>query len=125
MNIPADLLYSSDHEWIKIEGDTATLGITDYAQSELGDIVMIEFETGTDEVNKGDSLGTLEAVKTVSDVFAPLSGTVLEVNGDLEAEPEKINTDPYGAGWIARIKLNNPDEKNQLLNAQQYSDLAE
>jgi glycine cleavage system H protein len=125
MNIPADLLYTSEHEWIKIEGDTATIGVTEHAQSELGDIVMVELEPAGLEVGQGDSMGTLEAVKTVSDIFAPLSGTVLAVNEALEAEPEQINTDPYGAGWIVKLTLSNPEEQQQLLSAEKYADLAE
>ncbi len=125
MNVPADLLYTSEHEWIRIEGDTATIGVTDHAQSELGDIVMVELEPAGLEIDQGDSMGTLEAVKTVSDIFSPLSGTLLEINESLEAEPEQINTDPYGAGWIVKLTLSNPEEQQQLLSAEQYADLAE
>jgi glycine cleavage system H protein len=125
MNVPADLLYTSEHEWIKIEGNTATIGVTEHAQSELGDIVMVELEAVGLEVGKGDSMGTLEAVKTVSDIFAPLSGTVVEINETLEAEPEQINSDPYGAGWIVKIKFSNPEDQQHLLSAEKYADLAE
>ncbi len=121
MNVPSDLLYTIEHEWVKIEGDTATIGITDYAQSELGDIVMIELEGPGLKVAIGDSLGTLEAVKTVSDIYAPLSGEVIEVNADLEMEPEKINEDPYGSGWIVKIRMSAAAEKEQLISAQDYA----
>ncbi len=105
MNFPADLLYTKDHEWIKIEGDVATVGITDFAQRELGDIVFVEIETEGESLEEGDVFGTVEAVKTVSDLFMPVAGEVIEVNTGLADAPESVNTDPYGAGWMIKIKL--------------------
>lgn len=120
MNIPDNLKYTSDHEWVKVEGDTATIGITDFAQSELGDIVFVEIETEGDTLGAGETFGTVEAVKTVSDLFMPLSGEVSEVNAGLEQEPETINSDPYGAGWMIKIKFSDASELEGLLDAEAY-----
>ena len=105
MNTPAELKYTKDHEWIKVEGDTATIGITDYAQGELGDIVFVDVDTVDEDLNEGDVFGSVEAVKTVSDLYLPVAGTVLEVNAELEDQPELLNTDPYGKGWIIKLKV--------------------
>ncbi len=122
MNVPAELKYTEDHEWAKIEGDVATIGITDYAQGELGDVVFVELpEVGT-TIEKGDTFGTIEAVKAVADLFAPVSGEVIEVNEKLGAEPETVNKDPYGEGWMIKIKLSNPAEVDDLMNADQYKE---
>lgn len=123
MNIPADLKYTKDHEWVKIEGDTATIGVTDFAQKELGDIVYVEIETEGEEVAHSEVFGTVEAVKTVSDLFMPLSGTVSGVNPDLEDNPEHVNSDPYGAGWMIKIQLSDQTEVENLLTANQYLEL--
>lgn len=123
MNIPANLKYTADHEWVKIEGDTATVGVTDFAQGELGDIVYVEVETVGDTLKMGDEFGTVEAVKTVSELFSPLSGEIVEFNDSLESEPEKVNTDPYGAGWMVKIKISNPDEIAELLDDAAYKSL--
>ncbi len=123
MNIPATLKYTEDHEWIKIDGDYALVGVTDFAQSELGDIVYVEIETEGEELSKGDVFGTVEAVKTVSDLFMPLSGTVEEVNGDLEDAPETVNQDAYEKGWMIKIKLSDSSELEDLLDADKYSEL--
>jgi len=122
MNIPADLKYTKDHEWVLIEGDVATVGITDYAQGELGDIVYIDVETLDEEVEKDEVFGTVEAVKTVSDLFMPLSGEVTELNEELEDEPEMVNTDPYGKGWIIKIKISDMSEVEDLLSAEEYKE---
>ena len=123
MNIPEELKYTKDHEWIKIEGDTATIGITDFAQKELGDIVYVEVETVGEEVEQSEAFGTIEAVKTVSDVFMPVSGTVEEFNETIEASPEKINEDPYGEGWIVKITLEADADLSELLDASAYKEL--
>lgn len=120
MNIPSDLKYTSDHEWVKLEGDTATIGITDYAQGELGDIVYVEIETEGDELDKSDVFGTVEAVKTVSDLFMPMSGTVIEINEKIESEPEIVNSDPYGEGWLIKVKLSDSNSDADLLSAEEY-----
>ena len=120
MNIPEHLLYTEEHEWVLIEGSTATVGITDYAQGELGDIVYVEIETEGQEVPKDEVFGTVEAVKTVSDLYMPLSGTIERVNELLEDEPELVNTDPYGQGWMVQIKLSDPSEVEKLLDAESY-----
>ncbi|MFO7702906.1 glycine cleavage system protein GcvH [Psychroflexus maritimus] len=120
MNIPQDLKYTKDHEWVKIDGDIATVGITDFAQGELGDIVYVEVETLDETIVKDEVFGTVEAVKTVSDLFMPLSGEVIEFNEGLEEEPEVVNEDPYQEGWIIKIKLSNADEANDLLDADAY-----
>jgi glycine cleavage system H protein len=123
MNIPEEVAYTKDHEWVKIENDTAIVGITDYAQSELGDIVYVELpEIGT-EVTQGDSFGTIEAVKAVSDLYMPLSGEVVEINESLNDAPEKINKDPYKEGWMIKIKISDLNEKEDLLNSKQYEEL--
>ncbi len=115
MNIPKDLLYTKDHEWVKVEGDVATIGITDYAQEQLGDIVFIEIETEDETLEKEEVFGTIEAVKTVSDMFMPLPGTVIEVNPQLADNPELVNSDPYGEGWMIKIQNNWGDEQLQEL----------
>lgn len=125
MNIPEELKFTNDHEWIKIDGDEATVGITDFAQKELGDIVFVEVETEGEELEKEETFGTIEAVKTVSDMFMPVGGKVIEFNEELEAAPELINQDPYGKGWIIKIKISNPDEVNDLLDATQYKEIVE
>ncbi|PIQ47239.1 MAG: glycine cleavage system protein H [Cytophagales bacterium CG12_big_fil_rev_8_21_14_0_65_40_12] len=123
MNIPENLLYTKDHEWVKIEGDEATVGITDFAQSELGDIVYVEIETEGDSLDKEDVFGTVEAVKTVSDLFMPLSGEVKEFNTQLEDSPETVNADPYGEGWMIKITMSDPSEADHLLDAAAYKAL--
>ena len=123
MNIPSNLKYTKDHEWINVDGDIATVGITDFAQSELGDIVYVEVETLDETLNKDEVFGTVEAVKTVSDLFIPLSGEVIEFNESLESEPEKVNSDAYGEGWMIKIKISNLEEINQLLDAESYKEL--
>ena len=123
MNIPADLKYTKDHEWIKIEGDVATIGITDFAQGELGDIVYVDIATAGQNLKQHDVFGTVEAVKTVSDLFMPVSGNVSEVNKGLDKNPEKVNSDPYGEGWMVKIKLSNTSEANGLLSADAYKSL--
>lgn len=120
MNVPKELKYTKDHEWVKVEGDVAIIGITDYAQGELGDIVYIEIETVGDTLNKEEVFGTVEAVKTVSDLFMPVSGEVLEFNEALESAPESVNNDPYGAGWMVKIKLSDASELGSLLSAEDY-----
>ena len=123
MNIPSDLKYSKDHEWIKVDGDKAIIGITDFAQRELGDIVYVEIESVGEELEEQSVFGTVEAVKTVSDLFMPLNGEVLEFNTALEDTPEAINEDPYESGWMIKIRIQNPDQLNVLLNADQYKSL--
>ncbi|MEP7167847.1 MAG: glycine cleavage system protein GcvH [Bacteroidota bacterium] len=123
MNIPENLLYTKDHEWIRIEGDQAVIGITDFAQGELGDIVYVEVETIGETVEKEKVFGTVEAVKTVSDLFMPLSGEVLELNPDLDTQPDLVNKDPYGNGWMVKIKLTNLSEVSSLLKAEEYNAL--
>jgi len=123
MNIPADLRYTKDHEWVRIEGNTATIGITDFAQGELGDIVFVDIGTEGQDVAREAVFGTVEAVKTVSDLFMPVSGTVLAVNEGLADNPAAVNTDPYGAGWMVRIKLANPADAAELLTTEQYTAL--
>lgn len=121
MNIPQDLLYSKDHEWVRVEGDVATVGITDFAQSELGDIVFVEVETVDEELDGEEVFGTIEAVKTVSDLFMPVPGTVAELNEGLEDTPALINEDPYGEGWIIKVKLADGADLSGLLNAEAYA----
>ena len=123
MNIPADLKYTKDHEWVRIEGTTATIGITDFAQGELGDIVYVEVETVGEDFDQEAVFGTVEAVKTVSDLFLPVSGNILEFNTELEGEPEVVNTDPYGAGWMIRVEISDPTQLEELMDSQQYKDL--
>ncbi len=120
MNIPANLKYSKDHEWVRVEGDIAVVGITDYAQGQLGDIVFVDVQTEGETLNQGDMFGAIEAVKTVADAFMPLSGEVTEVNTALESAPESVNKDPYGAGWIIKIKMTNPSEVEGLLTPDAY-----
>jgi glycine cleavage system H protein len=123
MNIPATLHYTKDHEWISLDGDTATIGITDHAQRELGDIVYVDIDTVDKDIAQHDVFGTVEAVKTVSDLFSPISGTVLEVNAKLADAPETVNSDPYGEGWIIKMKVANQAEVADLLSAQAYGEL--
>jgi len=120
MKVPSDLKYTKDHEWVKIEGDIAVIGITDFAQSELGDIVYVEVETVDETLDAEDVFGTVEAVKTVSDLFLPLSGEIIEFNEALQDEPEKVNTDPYGEGWMVRVKFSDSSEIDNLLSADDY-----
>jgi len=123
MNIPTNLKYTKDHEWVAIDGDIATVGITHFAQSELGDIVYVEVETLDQTLDKDEVFGTVEAVKTVSDLFLPLSGEVIEFNDSLESEPEVVNSDPYGAGWMVKIKISNMSEIQELLSYEDYAAL--
>ncbi len=123
MNIPSNLKYTKDHEWVLIEGDVATVGITDFAQKELGDIVYVEVETLDQTLDKDEVFGTVEAVKTVSDLFLPLSGEIIEFNDDLESNPETVNTDPYGKGWMVKIKIANAAEIEELLSSDGYRQL--
>jgi glycine cleavage system H protein len=123
MNVPANLRYTKEHEWVLIEGDVATVGITDFAQGELGDIVFVEIETVGQTVARDEVFGTVEAVKTVSDLFMPLSGEVIEKNDGLDNAPEAVNSDPYGSGWMIKVKISNPAEVDQLLTADAYQQL--
>ncbi|MBC2843484.1 glycine cleavage system protein GcvH [Winogradskyella flava] len=120
MNIPSELKYTKDHEWIKIDGDVATVGITDFAQGELGDIVYVEVDTLDETLEVEEVFGTVEAVKTVSDLFLPLSGEIIEFNENLEDEPEKVNTDPYGEGWMIKLKFSDESQIDNLLSADDY-----
>lgn len=122
MNTPSELKYTKDHEWIRIEGNTATIGITDFAQGELGDIVFVDVDTVGDELNGGEVFGSVEAVKTVSDLYLPVSGKVTEFNEELENEPELLNTDPYGKGWIIKLELAEGTDTSELLSAEQYQE---
>ena len=123
MNIPAELKYTKDHEWVRIEGDIATVGITEFAQSELGDIVYVEIETVGETIAQEEIFGSIEAVKTVSDLFMPISGEILEFNEELDGNPELVNSDPYGAGWMVKVKISNSDEIQNLLDAVAYTSL--
>ncbi|MDD5151353.1 MAG: glycine cleavage system protein GcvH [Flavobacterium sp.] len=123
MNVPANLKYTKDHEWVSLEGDIATVGITHFAQKELGDIVYVEVETLDQTLEKEEVFGTVEAVKTVSDLFLPLSGEIIEFNDALESNPESVNTDPYGAGWMIKVKVSNLDEVDSLLSSEAYKEL--
>jgi len=123
MNIPEELKYTSDHEWIKIENDIATIGVTDFAQSELGDIVYVDIDTVGETIEQNEVFGSVEAVKTVSDLFMPISGEILEFNEYLEDSPESVNKDPYGKGWIIKIKLTNLSQIDSLLNAEKYKEV--
>ena len=123
MNIPSELKYTKDHEWIRVEGDVITIGITDFAQSELGDIVYVEVETLDETLDAEEVFGTVEAVKTVSDLFLPVAGEVIEFNESLEDEPEKVNTDPYGEGWMVKVKVSDVSELDSLLSAEAYKAL--
>ena len=123
MNIPGNLLYTKDHEWVQAEGETAIIGITDYAQKELGDIVYIEVDTIGESLAKEETFGTIEAVKTVSDMFMPVAGEIIEMNETLESQPDLVNKDPYGKGWIIRIKLSDASDLNDLLTPAQYREI--
>ncbi len=120
MNFPEELKYTSDHEWVRVEGDEAVVGITEFAQGELGDVVFVEIETVGDELSSGDAFGTVEAVKTVSDLYMPLDGEVLTANEGLEGSPEKVNEDPYGEGWMIRIKMSDASQVDGLMDAAAY-----
>jgi glycine cleavage system H protein len=123
MNIPSDLLYTKDHEWLRIEGNMGYVGITDFAQGELGDVVFMEIETLGETLKKGEVFGTIEAVKTVSDMYMPVGGEILEVNPALEATPDVVNKDPYGKGWMIKIKVSDPAEAKELLTPEKYKEL--
>ena len=123
MNVPTDLLYTSDHEWVSVVGNVATIGITDFAQGELGDIVFVEFPELSSTVEKGQSAGSIEAVKTVADLYMPISGTVIAVNENLDDNPEAVNDTPYGDGWMVKVEIANQDEISDLLTATAYDDL--
>ena len=123
MNVPNDLLYTSDHEWVSVEGNVATIGITDFAQSELGDIVFVEFPELNSTLEKGQSIGSIEAVKTVADLYMPITGTVIAVNKNLDKNPEAVNDTPYDDGWMVKIEIANKDEISDLLAATAYYDL--
>jgi glycine cleavage system H protein len=123
MNIPADLKYTKDHEWVKIEGDIATIGVTHFAQSELGDIVYVDVDTLNETIEKEEVFGSVEAVKTVSDLFMPITGEIIEINEALADEPEKVNTDPYGEGWMVKISISDASQIEELLSAAAYAEL--
>jgi glycine cleavage system H protein len=123
MNVPVDLLYTKDHEWLRVEGNMGYVGITDFAQSELGDIVFLEIETVGETIKKGEVFGTIEAVKTVSDMFMPVTGEILELNPALEESPDAVNKDPYGKGWLVKVKISDPSEINSLLTPEKYTTL--
>ena len=121
MNTPNNLKYSKDHEWVKVDGNVATVGITDFAQSQLGDIVFVDIQTEGEDLEAGELFGNIEAVKTVADALMPVSGKVIEVNADLECEPEAVNSDPYGKGWMVKVEMSNPAEVDGLLDADAYA----
>lgn len=123
MNFPENLKYSKDHEWVLVEGDMVTIGVTDFAQSELGDVVFVEIETEGETMNAEDTFGTVEAVKTVSDLYMPVSGEIVEVNANLQDNPEYVNSDPYGKGWMIKVKISNQSEVEGLMNAADYTAL--
>lgn len=123
MNVPENLKYTKDHEWLRVEGESAYIGVTDFAQGELGDVVFIEIETKGETLEKGEVYGTIEAVKTVSDMFMPVSGEIVEVNPELENSPDIVNKDPFNAGWMIKIKMTNPAELSELLSASDYKAL--
>ena len=125
MNFPSNIKYTKEHEWISVQNNIGTIGITDYAQGELGDVVFVDIDPNIGEVKKGDSIGTIEAVKTVSDIFAPISGKVIEVNKELTNTPEVVNSDPYGLGWMVKIEIKDHNELDDLLNAEQYRELVD
>ncbi|ACU08509.1 Glycine cleavage system H protein [Flavobacteriaceae bacterium 3519-10] len=122
MNTPSELKYTKDHEWVRIDGNVATIGITDFAQGELGDIVFVDVDTVDDELSAGDVFGSVEAVKTVSDLFLPVSGTVVELNSELESQPELLNSDPYGKGWIIKLEIGDDADTSELITAEQYQE---
>ena len=122
MNTPNDIKYTKEHEWVSLDGKTATIGITDYAQSQLGDIVFVEFPDINSEINQNETFGVIEAVKTVADLFAPVSGEIIEVNSSLEDSPNFINSDPYGSGWIIKVKINDSNEYNGLMSSDVYDE---
>ena len=122
MNTPNDIKYTKEHEWISLDGETATIGITDYAQSQLGDIVFVEFPDINSEINQNETFGVIEAVKTVADLFAPVSGEIIEVNSSLEDSPNFINSDPYGSGWIIKVKIKDSNEYNRLMSSDVYEE---
>lgn len=124
MNIPSNLKYSKDHEWVRAEGNIAIVGITDFAQSQLGDIVFVDIQTEDETLSAGEVFGAVEAVKTVSDLLMPVSGKIIEVNEKLERASELVNSDPYGEGWMIKVEMSNTDEVNSLLSAEQYSEIA-
>ena len=123
MNFPENLKYTNDHEWIRVEGNIGYIGITDYAQGELGDVVFVDIDSDLKEITKGNTFGTIEAVKTVSDLYAPCSGKVIEVNKELSGGPEEVNTDPYGKGWMVKIEIKDESELNELLDIEDYKRL--
>ena len=123
MNTPTNLKYSKDHEWVKVEGNVAVIGITDFAQSQLGDIVFVDIQTEGEDLEAGEVFGAIEAVKTVADGLMPVSGKVIEVNADLEGAPESVNSDPYGAGWMIKVEMSNPAEVEDLLDAEAYDEI--
>ena len=123
MNVPANLKYTEDHEWVKVDGDVAVVGITDFAQGERGDIVFVDIQTAGETLDKGETFGTIEAVKTVADAFMPVSGEILEVNEALDGAPDLVNTDPYGEGWMIKIKFSDASEFDTLLTAEQYKEI--
>lgn len=123
MNVPAELRFTKDHEWVKIEGNIATIGITDYAQGELGEIVFVDIQTEGETLDKEETLGAVEAVKTVADIFMPVSGKVIEFNTELEGAPQLVNQDPYGKGWMVKVEMSNPAEAEELLDAEAYKAL--
>ena len=123
MNVPAELKYTNDHEWLRVDGDVATIGITEFAQGELGDIVYVEIETEGETLDREEVFGTVEAVKTVSDLFMPVSGEILEFNSALEAKPETVNEDAYGEGWMIKVKMSDPSELDAMLDATAYGEL--
>lgn len=123
MSVPSELKYTKDHEWVKVDGNVATVGITNFAQGELGDIVYVEIETEGEDLDAEEVFGTVEAVKTVSDLYMPLSGKVIEFNSELESNPEKVNEDPYGAGWMIKIEMSDSSQLDDLLSAEQYEEV--
>jgi glycine cleavage system H protein len=123
MNVPGNLKYTKDHEWILVDGDVATIGITDFAQSELGDIVFVEIETLDETLDQEEIFGSIEAVKTVSDLFMPVSGEIIELNSEIESSPETVNSDPYGKGWMIKVRMSDASQINSLLSAEAYQDL--
>lgn len=123
MNIPGNLKYTKDHEWVKVDSDIATIGVTDFAQSELGDIVFVEVETEGETLDQEEVFGTIEAVKTVSDLFMPIAGKIIEFNTEIEANPELVNSDPYGAGWMVKVKISDASQLEDLLDAAAYAEL--